>query len=181
MPVPDGGTNLADAASDSFGDGPDLTVAASVAPDDAPSREAMPGSRPPVARAAVAQIAEVLRGLPDGSVEVRLSPDELGRVKLTLVPGETGLVVQMMAERAETLDLLRRNADLLAADLRDAGYSGLEFAFGREDRGGDAQSPDGQIPTEIETEPPERPVTATMMGRRQVPTGLSAAGLDIRL
>ena len=87
---------------------------------------------PSLARAASAQIIEAVRLPMDGFVEVRLSPEELGRVRLSIVPGDSGLLVQLVAERPETLELLRRHADQLATDLRGAGYSGLEFSFGRE-------------------------------------------------
>jgi hypothetical protein len=90
-----------------------------------------------LARGATAQIAEAVRLPLDGSIEVRLSPEELGRVRVSMIPGEAGLVIQLVAERPETLELLRRHADLLAADLQDAGYTGLEFSFSREDRGHD--------------------------------------------
>ena len=88
-----------------------------------------------LARGAASQIAEAVRVPLDGSIEVRLSPEELGRVRVSMIPGEAGLVIQLVAERPETLDLLRRHADLLAADLHDAGYTGLEFSFSREDQG----------------------------------------------
>lgn len=90
-----------------------------------------------LARGATAQIAEAVRLPLDGSIEVRLSPEELGRVRVSMIPGEAGLVIQLVAERPETLELLRRHADLLAADLQNAGYTGLEFSFSREDRGHD--------------------------------------------
>lgn len=86
------------------------------------------------ARSAASQIAEAVRLPNDGTVEIRLSPEELGRVKLSMVPGDVGMIVQLVAERAETLDLLRRHVDLLATDLQDLGYSGLEFSFSSEDR-----------------------------------------------
>jgi len=73
-------------------------------------------------------------------VEVRLSPEELGRVKLSMTSGEAGMTVQIIAERAETLDLIRRNIDLLAADLHKQGFSNLSFSFG----GGGSSDQPGQ-------------------------------------
>lgn len=130
-----------------------------------------------IARAAAAQIADALKALPEGSIDVRLSPEELGRVRLSLVPGEAGLSVTIVAERAETLELLRRHVDLLGDDLRDAGYEGLSFSFGREN-GRDA-APDASDRTPDTASggapPPDRPRSHTALPM------ISAVGLDIRL
>ncbi|MEM1362014.1 MAG: flagellar hook-length control protein FliK [Pseudomonadota bacterium] len=86
---------------------------------------ASPSSAPqPVAR----QIAEALVSLRNGTIDVQLSPEELGRVRLTMSQTETGMLVQVQAERPETLDLLRRNIGLLndefsALDLGTASFS----------------------------------------------------------
>jgi flagellar hook-length control protein FliK len=68
-------------------------------------------------------------------IEIRLDPAELGRVQIRLNPTEGGgLQALVMAERPETHDFLRRNADALMRDLNDAGYTqvSLEFATGGE-------------------------------------------------
>ncbi|MCV6610332.1 MAG: flagellar hook-length control protein FliK, partial [Amphritea sp.] len=63
--------------------------------------------------AVMRQIAENLQKMSDGRVEIRLSPEELGSVRLQLHQGESGLTVTVQAERPETLDLMRRNIDQL--------------------------------------------------------------------
>lgn len=146
---------------------------------DVAHRLGEPDIRPAMlARGAVAQVAEAIRLPMDGSIELRLSPEELGRVKLSIAPGEAGLVVQLVAERPETLDLLRRHVDLLADDLRDLGYSGLEFSFSQE--GGDHPDTDRSVA------PPARniaePVHTSGPARLPPPGGMaSGGGLDIRL
>lgn len=46
------------------------------------------------------------------------------------VAQEGGLVsVLLAADRPDTLDLLRRNIDLLARDLRELGFESLNFSF----------------------------------------------------
>ena len=80
-------------------------------------------------RPVIAQVVEAIARLPDGAVEVRLNPEELGRIRLSLVPGEGGLLVQIAAEQASTLDLIRRHIDVLQSELRASGYSGLSFSF----------------------------------------------------
>jgi hypothetical protein len=128
----------AQAASDVFLDTMDAGQSGQSSLGDSLRRTPEPEIRlATLARGATSQIAEAVRLPLDGSIEVRLSPEELGRVRVSMIPGEAGLVIQLVAERPETLELLRRHADLLAADLQDAGYTGLEFSFSREDRGHD--------------------------------------------
>lgn len=65
-------------------------------------------------------------------IELRLSPEELGAVRLTFTQSDTGVTVNIQAERAETLELLRRNIDTLAREFLDIGYSSADFTFDRE-------------------------------------------------
>lgn len=168
-----------DALPDAPGEGIDIAQTATSGRGDPTFRAADADHRPPiVARGAVAQIAEALRAPSEGTVEIRLSPEELGRVRLSMTPGEAGLVVQLSAERPETLDLLRRHVELLAADLRDLGYTGLEFSFGREER--DAPLPDfTQGPPDAR---PSEPTPPAMPARAVPARGLMPdRSLDIRL
>ena len=84
------------------------------------------------------QIVENLPGGSDGSVEIRLSPEELGTVRLTLVQGDSGLSVHVQADRPETLDLMRRHIDQLARDLAQSGHGGASFTFGEDRQGAQA-------------------------------------------
>ncbi|WP_226779894.1 flagellar hook-length control protein FliK [Oceaniglobus trochenteri] len=86
------------------------------------------------------QIAQVSGNLAKGPVEVSLSPEELGRVRMTLVSSDQGLVLSITADRSETLALLRRNADLLATDLHDLGFENLSFQFGSNSREQEART-----------------------------------------
>lgn len=97
------------------------------------------------AMATVRQVAEGMARLSEGSVEIRLSPEELGQVRMQLVPSESGMTVHVSADRPETLDLLRRHIDQLARDLADAGYDGASFTFsdGGEGRRDGQPTPDG--------------------------------------
>jgi len=88
-------------------------------------------------------IAEAARALPDRPVELTLSPEELGRVKMTLHSTDTAMNVVIAVERAETLDLLRRNIDMLAQDFRHLGYRDVSFSFAGQG-GGQARDPSGQ-------------------------------------
>ena len=80
-----------------------------------------PQLAPPPSR----QMADALVIHRGETTEILLSPEELGRVRMVMAgPDRTQLVI--WAERAETLDLLRRNADALSADLAEFGLR-LEF------------------------------------------------------
>lgn len=119
------------------------------------------------------QIAEGVARMREGGVDLQLAPEELGRVRMRMVSGEGGLAVHIMADRPETLDLMRRNIDQLARDLADAGYGGAEFTFG--DGGGN----EDRTPRGGPGIPSQEPV------ERAVPEHASAApvtdGLDIRI
>ena len=85
------------------------------------------------AKPVITQLVQAAKSAIDGMIEVKLSPEELGRVRLAMTSTETGMTVLVTAERAETLELIRRNIDLFAADLTEQGFEDLSFAFGRED------------------------------------------------
>lgn len=53
-----------------------------------------------------------------------------------MTPGELGLSISIVAERPETLELMRRHADLLASQLQSEGFTDLDLAFGRDSSGG---------------------------------------------
>ncbi|MGJ5617915.1 flagellar hook-length control protein FliK [Sulfitobacter sp. MF3-043] len=87
------------------------------------------------------QLAEVAQHLPARPVDITLSPEELGRVRLSVVPSEHGLVVNVLAERPETLDLLRRHIDQLAQEFQKLGYEDIGFSFsGAEQNTSDEQA-----------------------------------------
>lgn len=83
-----------------------------------------------LARSLAQQVSTALAAQPDRPVELLLSPEELGKVRLTLNSSESGITVSVLTERPETLDLMRRHIDLLARDFRDLGYSSIAFNFG---------------------------------------------------
>jgi hypothetical protein len=105
--------------------------------DGAPRAEAPP-------RAPAAQLAGALAAAQGGRAEILLDPEELGKVRLTLVTSPEGVSVAVLAERPETLDLLRRGADGLADEFRALGFRDIGFSFGhagaghREPGGGEA-------------------------------------------
>lgn len=78
------------------------------------------------------QMAEALQKLPDRPVEISLNPKELGRVRMNISAAEAGITVNVMAERPETLDLMRRHIDQLTREFEVIGYSDINFAFSQD-------------------------------------------------
>lgn len=88
-------------------------------------------SSPDLPRHVSQQLSTALSMSGGKTTEVALNPPELGRVRMSLQTAETGLVISIIAERPETLDLMRRNAMQLAAEFTDIGFDHVELNFGR--------------------------------------------------
>lgn len=76
--------------------------------------------------------AVVIAGLRNAGqklIQIQWDPIELGRVRILLQMTETGLHIQIMAERPETLDLMRRFSADLMQDMEKMGYSDLMMSF----------------------------------------------------
>lgn len=102
-------------------------AAFAVAPTS-PNFTAMAGVLPQI------QAAIVSRAGGD-SIEVRLDPPDLGRVRIdfNVENGETIKAV-VAAERSETLDHLKRNIADLEQQLRQSGFASISFEFSSENR-----------------------------------------------
>ncbi len=88
--------------------------------------------QPDLPRNIAVQIAQAMRqGGADRPMELVLSPAELGRVRISMMGGDGAMTVHVMADRPETLDLMRRHIDILAQEFHDIGYGTAEFAFGQ--------------------------------------------------
>ena len=136
--------------------------------------------RPEIPRQVAAQLADIAQRMAGKSVQLSLNPEELGRVKLSLTPAETGMVVTVVAERGETLDLLRRNIDLLAQEFRAIGYDDISFSFGQ-------QSSDSAGHSSDDTGDPPFPAARTdgpVVAEQQKPYQITLSptdGIDIRV
>ncbi|MEP3053611.1 MULTISPECIES: flagellar hook-length control protein FliK [Rhodobacterales] len=67
----------------------------------------------------------------DKVIEVALNPAELGKVRMMLTPVEAGISVNILADRSDTLDLLRRHIGDLEQSFMDMGYDDINFSFGQ--------------------------------------------------
>lgn len=123
------------------------------------------------------QMAEALQRFPDRAVELALNPKELGKVKMSISAVETGITVQVLAERPETLDLMRRNIDQLAREFQALGYESINFAFneGQSEQGPSDQAEGGGQPL-VAVSPGEAEADAP------IPVTMTAStGVDIRI
>lgn len=83
---------------------------------------------PHVAHDVLRQIASGAANRDSDRIEITLRPEELGTVRLVITGGERPAIA-VYAEHSDTLDLLRRHADILARELRDSGMGGAELTF----------------------------------------------------
>jgi hypothetical protein len=146
------------------------------------------GSRPRsgAGPAVVAQLVQAALALPARAqdapgLQVTLSPAELGRVAIRFDPDAGQPTLVLTVERLETLDLMRRNLDLLTAALREAGQTGCQVLLSG---GEDGRHPPagGQATPTHPAAAPEAPASARpdrAAGRN--PPSNPPIGLDLRL
>ncbi|WP_176438525.1 flagellar hook-length control protein FliK [Actibacterium lipolyticum] len=125
-------------------------------------------SQAPVIR----QVVEIAHATQQGTVEVALNPEELGKVRMNLSTSEGSISVSILAERPETTELLRNNIDALGKELRALGYSDLSFDFAG-DAGQQGQHGDNPDAPQGAADPAESELTKTIV--------TLSDGLDIRI
>ncbi len=128
---------------------------------------------PETARHASAQIAVAVTNSNGKTTEIALNPEELGRVKLSLSAGDSVITVNVLADRPETQDLLRRHIDILAQEFRQLGYTSISFSFGEQK---------GQARPEAmpDDQPVEPEIQETVPITRATPAP-AVTGLDLRI
>ncbi len=129
------------------------------------------------------QLMEVAVRHSDGPVELMLSPEELGRVRMNFLLQDGALTVTVAAERGETLALIRRNIDILLQDFQDVGLSGVNLEFVEQDPGGQQ---DGFSDARGETPDNQSDALPVADTEKQSPVRINAmtgarTGLDLRL
>ncbi|MGB0901502.1 flagellar hook-length control protein FliK [Halocynthiibacter sp.] len=168
----------------------ELPIAASVSEGQSPSRAqpatpGFPGQTAELARFThiSRQLMEVAARNGDGPVELTLSPEELGRVRMNFTMQDGVLTVSLAAERGETLALMRRNIDALLQDFGDIGFSEINMDFSA--FGNPSASPDGSSEGGLaEAATPGSPIETETSARPPVRISLDAqqsTGLDLRL
>jgi len=146
----------------------------------APQRAESNDNTVPIAGVAVEIVSRVQDGL--RRFEIRLDPPELGRIDVRLDVDKGGNVTsRLTVERAETLDLLRRDAPQLERALQHAGLNtegGLQFSLRDQNFANRDQTP-RNAPTFIV---PDDESAAAEAGRRGYGRLLGlGGGIDIRV
>lgn len=170
---------VAELATDGFRPmaGPDMLLATSTAgspPSFAGGSQPLPTVTPQTLGQAIVQ---VVQNGEDRQIDLALRPEELGRLRFEMSTSGDKVHVTLFIERPEALDLIRRHAEHLLNDLRQAGFSQTSLSFGdwsqRESQtGGDpaAPAPTGDTADTPPMVPAERFTPVAAFGR-----------LDIRL
>lgn len=141
------------------------------------ANSAPPTARAEIARAIAGQMATMVTARPGaGSIEIALSPEELGRVSIVLNGREDGMQLVIAAERPETLDLMRRHISLLSAEFQKLGYANLSFDLDTpSDAYHDSQSDNSEATPDVAE--PDREIQHTATIQKTIPD----RGLDMRL
>ncbi|NIZ60457.1 hypothetical protein DL239_05645 [Sedimentitalea sp. CY04] len=98
--------------------------------------------RPETPRLVAAQMAEALATKGERNIDIALSPEELGRVKMRVSTTDTSVVVAITTERPETNELMRRHINELSEEFRRMGFEDISFEFSGEGMSGDASEQD---------------------------------------
>ena len=122
------------------------------------------------------QVAHLILSQAEDRAELLLDPAELGRLRFEITQRGEGVQIVVMAERPETMDLLRRHADQLLDDLQAMGFSGSALGFGHWD------GPPQQTPTPLPDEGMvQMPLPAPIQFPVAPPPRGAAGGLNLRL
>lgn len=136
-----------------------------------PRRDADPG------RPAGSHVAEAAARSPARPMELVLAPEELGRVRMAFHNTDGALTLSVAADRAETLDLMRRNIEGLARDLRALGFESVAFDFGQ----GRHAQPHAPAPDRPAGHDPSAPADVAAPASAPPTPPAHPGGLDIRL
>jgi len=137
-----------------------------------PVHENRPIHSPQIAQAVAQQLAVAASKTSNGATELVLSPEELGRVRLSVHTQDGLVTLTITAERPETQDLMRRHLDMLAQEMRSFGFEGMAFSFS------DHRGQDGFGGQEEFTEPD---VSEQQSLVADIENTGSRTGLDLRL
>ena len=131
--------------------------------DSAPQSRTVPDQtlhRAELPRHVALQLADAAQRGPNRPVELTLSPAELGRVRINMQTGDGGIAVHIVADRPETLDLMRRNIEQLAQEFHQIGYGEAQFSFSQHGSGQAGAQADRTRPPEVSAALADPDVTA---------------------
>ena len=113
-------------------------------------------------------------------VDVLLQPEELGHVKFQIQQHGDNVRILLSAERPETVELLRRNADQLLQEFRQSGFSQASLSFGQWGDQQRAPAPPAASLAQLETDG-DAPISAPRPPQPSAPILATGRGLNLRL
>ncbi len=149
------------------------------APESSPATPDTQASRPmPAPAHVIRQISDAFVATTSDQIDIALSPEELGRIHMTISGREGGQHIVIWAERPEVLDQLRRNASTLMQEFTEAGMEDMSFEF-RDDR---PDHHDGDWrPAQIVEDALAAPITPTAPQPQAYTTLANGPRIDIRI
>lgn len=131
----------------------------------------------------IRQVADAVVTTRNEMVEITLSPEELGRVRMILTGHERAPHLAIWAERPETLEQMRRNADLLMQQFGEEGLPDATLSFHDHRQHGDAMNDDQPSGKENRDKPPDTSTAAITGGSlgRETPLATGIHRLDVRM
>ena len=128
------------------------------------------------------QLVEVLPQAAHRPVEIALSPQELGRVRMSIKTDDGAVTVSILAERADTLDLMRRNIEQLGQSFRSMGYDQITFSFGQGmDSDGQGEGTDQGDPQATDLNAKDTEAVPVLTDLNDPALRVQTTGIDIRL
>ncbi len=120
-----------------------------------PDRPGLPAAAPAVVQQ---MVAAALKAADGPEAELTLTPEGLGNLRIGLSAEGDRITMTLSAERADTLDLMRRHLADLTAELQAAGFVQVDLGFA------DWAPPDAPAPTEPAAPDPATPAaTVTIL------------------
>lgn len=127
--------------------------------------------------AIVQQVAEAMVRMKGDRIEIALSPEELGRLRMVIGRQNGAPHIHIWAERPEILDLMRRHTDLLSEQFGQDGMGTPSFSFSNTDSGQQEAAPSAD--ESVRSDAPESVILAVQVAGFRSPPG--DRRLDIRL
>lgn len=115
------------------------------------------------------------------AIEIALNPAELGRLRLSITPAENGLVVNILAERAEVIELMKRNIADLEQAFSELGHKNISFSFEQGDGFSDPPAEDQPQSSTDHADSSYQISTSNTAMSTSNPDATITSGIDIRV
>lgn len=168
---------------DALGNPPRLTPSDGLSANTGISPQFEARGTSPNTPSVIRQIADAVVTTRNDSVEITLSPEELGKVRMILTGHERAPHLAIWAERPEILEQLRRNADLLMQQFSEEGMPDATLSFQDHRQRGDADQMNGDQPSGNEDNPSHAsagPITGGSLAP-ETPIASGTRRIDVRM